>query len=61
MHVHSTAAPIQVYFGFRVWKLSKSRTLFATMLLLSLANTILGLVGTIFAFTHAAYVFFVLP
>ncbi|KAI0745427.1 hypothetical protein C8Q76DRAFT_703618 [Earliella scabrosa] len=49
-----TAAPIQVYFGFRVWKLSKSRTLFATILLLSLANTILGLVGTIFAFTHAA-------
>ncbi|KAI0743852.1 hypothetical protein C8Q80DRAFT_864352 [Daedaleopsis nitida] len=48
-----TAAPIQFYFAWRVLKLSKSRILFCIIILFSLANTILGVVATVVAFTHA--------
>lgn len=59
--VLSTAAPIQVYFADRVRTLSKSRVLYGIILLLSLANTTMALVATVFAFTHASYVAGMLP
>ncbi|KAI0779782.1 hypothetical protein C8Q74DRAFT_715248 [Fomes fomentarius] len=49
-----TAAPIQVYFADRVRTLSKSRVLCGIILLFSLANTAMGVVATVFAFTHAS-------
>ncbi|PIL34159.1 hypothetical protein GSI_03870 [Ganoderma sinense ZZ0214-1] len=48
-----TSGPIQIYFAHRIRTLSRWDSLFWTIIGLSVADTSMGIILTVFAFTHA--------